>query len=674
MSRQKVALFYLNNVVQREISPRATREILDWVDRYSTELFGFDITEKWGRINRYSQKVDSDSPVVMPRELKSLRTILKSQTIPDIRVRGQDSTLDAIMDCFELPEKYRNLLAFAVQMNCDSTLRSLWCEVSDCPRDFINKNSIHELSIFCKTSPIFLEQMLDVCSPLFRCGIFVLDLDGEVSFTRPMQRVFVGGKIRNVDDVRFHLLSNPMRAKLSIADFDYIREDVKYMQKILRNAMHKRMPGINILLYGAPGVGKTEFATALAQELNAKIYEMGGDTGRQSKGSSLHELTIAQRLLANDKSAIMLMDEVEDVFRYNFKDSEAPSKLSLNRTLEVNKRPVIWIANSTEFIDSAHLRRFTYCFKMPQPDVAQRIQIWRGINRDFRNKLSDADITHYAGKYNVSPAVIKTAIQNFVLTGQRASIDKTIENLQIALTGRAPKMSKFDATAFNPDILNTELDLINLADKLQQGGNKEFSLCLYGAAGTGKSMYARYLANRLGIPVVEKKVSDLRAKYVGETEQNIAAAFAEAKKAGALLIFDEADSLLTSREKVSASHEVGFVNEMLTQMEHADFPFVCTTNLMANIDKAALRRFTFKVKYDYMTTAQVAIAFKHFFGVSVQASQLKDLTSLTPGDFAVVQKKVKILNVTDANEIIDMLRQEISAKGIVVKEKIGFGL
>jgi len=139
--------------------------------------------------------------------------------------------------------------------------------------------------------------------------------------------------------------------------------------------------------------------------------------------------------------------------------------------------------------------------------------------------------------------------------------------------------------------------------------------------------------------VVEKKASDLLGSYVGETERNIAMAFAEAREKKAMLIFDEADSFLEDRNLAVRSWETTQVNEMLTQMESYPFPFVCTTNLMNKLDKASLRRFTFKVKYDYLTPEQVVQSFLYFFGQKIDASKIRDLTSLTPGDFVVVKKR-----------------------------------
>ena len=170
--------------------------------------------------------------------------------------------------------------------------------------------------------------------------------------------------------------------------------------------------------------------------------------------------------------------------------------------------------------------------------------------------------------------------------------------------------------------------------------------------------------------VLHKRASDLISKWVGESEKNIAAAFAEAKRKKMLLVFDEADSFLQNRENAQRCWEVTQVNEMLTQMENHPLPFICTTNLMENLDKAALRRFTFKVKYDFLTEPQVKVAFTHFFGTE-STTALYDLTHLAPGDFAVVAKRVKICGVDDPKELVAMLRQEQNVRNVKTSP-IGF--
>jgi SpoVK/Ycf46/Vps4 family AAA+-type ATPase len=94
------------------------------------------------------------------------------------------------------------------------------------------------------------------------------------------------------------------------------------------------------------------------------------------------------------------------------------------------------------------------------------------------------------------------------------------------------------------------------------------------------------------------------SKYVGETEQQMAAMFREAEAEKAVLLLDEADSFLQDRRGAQRTYEVTEVNEMLQGMERYNGIFICTTNLLDRLDQAALRRFTFKIKFKPLTRAQ----------------------------------------------------------------------
>ena len=98
-----------------------------------------------------------------------------------------------------------------------------------------------------------------------------------------------------------------------------------------------------------------------------------------------------------------------------------------------------------------------------------------------------------------------------------------------------------------------------------------------------------------------RQASDLVSKYVGETEQNMARMFDEAGDENAVLLLDEADSFLRSRRLAERSYEVTEVNEMLQGMERFAGIFICTTNLFDELDEAALRRFTFKIRFQPLT-------------------------------------------------------------------------
>lgn len=656
MKQQDVILFYLNNISKREINYRATSEILDFVKQEFDYL--------WGK----SKKFDK-----IPQDLKTLRSVLKNSEVKNICLPGQDKVVDLIIDAFALEEKHRPILTLIVQMIRYVKLRQLVGEVSGSHRPVLNKNYTEYISRFCGMKESELSKVLDLYAPLSRCGVITLDFDGDIDLSVSVQKVFNAGNLKNKNDLKKYILRESKKSKLNVKDFAYMQNELSYIGKIVSNAIKNKIPGINILIYGDIGTGKTEFSKVLAKTLNLNLYEMGGTPGKQRKESSIQELCIAQSLLMNDKSSLLLMDEAEDALAKEGPFDNNSSKLSINRTLESNPIPVIWIVNSVLRIEKSYLRRFTYCLKFNKPETEQRKKMWTRICQKHSVCISKEEISELADKYDVAPSIINSAVLNKTLTGQADAVSRTINALSEVISGdvKADKKSE-ELNDFNSQILNTDTDLILLAEKLSKGREKNFSLCLYGVAGTGKSLYARYLADKLGMKVIQKRASDLSSKYIGETEKNIANAFREAKAENAILVFDEADSFLGSRENANKPYEISSVNEMLTHMESAETPFICTTNLMSNIDKAALRRFTFKVKYDYLTTRQVELAYHHFFGTDIPAGDAEKLLYLTPGDFSVVRKKSKILGITDSAEIIKMLKDEMAAKGKIIKPKIGF--
>jgi SpoVK/Ycf46/Vps4 family AAA+-type ATPase len=161
----------------------------------------------------------------------------------------------------------------------------------------------------------------------------------------------------------------------------------------------------------------------------------------------------------------------------------------------------------------------------------------------------------------------------------------------------------------------------------------------------------------MGLPVLQQRASDLLNAYLGGTERNIADAFAEARDTNAFLVFDEADSLLLDRADAVRSWEISQVNEMLTWMEQHRLPFACTTNLPERLDRASLRRFLVKVRFGWLTPPQARLAFRRFFGI-VAPPALDGLRTLTPADFALVQRRGAMLGAAEPDELVRLLAAE----------------
>lgn len=462
------------------------------------------------------------------------------------------------------------------------------------------------------------------------------------------------------------LLSKPLSSELTKTDFEYIEsDDIEYVTNIIKNSIKKKQKGINFVLYGDPGTGKTEFAKMIAKELNIDVREASvlKYTDKASENDRLAIIKTIQSLII-DEPQIILVDECDDCFM------NAGNKIKINTMLENNVYPMIWITNNIKWIDRAYIRRFNYAIEFPKISNEVLKKIWAKKVDQYKLKINNDDIDSLVNEYTVQPGYIELAVKNAKLTktGYKGIV-RTLTNLHLRFND--VEAHKKPTDNFNYDLLNTDIDLQELSSRIKKLGIKAFSLCLYGVPGTGKSAYAIHLANELGIDYIHKKGSDLIDCYVGNTEKNIAEAFREAKKKNAMLIFDEVDTFLQDRTRAVRSWETTQVNEMLTQMENADIPFIATTNLINNLDQASLRRFTFKVKYDYLKKEQLNIAFKHFFNTDL-TTDISYLDNISNGDFATVQKKAQILNITDEQELIKMLESEANIKDDKKSLKIGF--
>ena len=122
----------------------------------------------------------------------------------------------------------------------------------------------------------------------------------------------------------------------------------------------------------------------------------------------------------------------------------------------------------------------------------------------------------------------------------------------------------------------------------------------HGPTGTGKTLAAQALARELGLDVVRVDLASVVSKYIGETEKNLAALFADAERSGAVLLFDEADALFGKRSEVKDSHdryaniEVAY---LLQRLEAFNGIAILMTNARQNIDPALLRRLRYVIEF-----------------------------------------------------------------------------
>ncbi|MFM2398323.1 MAG: hypothetical protein RL341_480 [Pseudomonadota bacterium] len=490
-------------------------------------------------------------------------------------------------------------------------------------------------------------------------------------------------------------------AKLSLTDYPHLGEDARYLRALLASAAGKGEAGVNVLLYGPPGTGKTELAKLLAKEAACELYEV---ESMDAQGASLsgkdryRALQISQAFLKGRRNTALLFDEVEDVFPsgaprelLGMLGAAEPSNASVNgkawvnQTLETNPVPTIWISNNIGQIDPAYLRRFQFHLELKNPPANVRETIVRKHLEGI--EVSDSFVAKLAEKPTLTPAQIESAARFVRLT--REAIDEPAEALiERQLKSSDAALGIKEAASGRPVVTHYDLSLLNIETqfpvariitslKQKQAG----TLCFYGMPGTGKTALAEHIATSIDRPLIIKRASDLVSKFVGETEQNMARMFDEAQREKAVLLLDEADSFLQNRRMAERNYEVSEVNEMLQGMERFTSVFICTTNLMDRIDEAALRRFSFKIKFMALTNEQREKMFitEALGGDAARLTQrqkdrLKGLRLLSPGDFATVKRQWLLFDEPiEAEKFLDQLEREHNVKPEVRYERpMGF--
>ncbi len=334
------------------------------------------------------------------------------------------------------------------------------------------------------------------------------------------------------------------------------------------------------------------------------------------------------------------------------------SKVFVNRQLESNSVPVIWTTNAIGNIDAAILRRMSFVLRLDLPSR-------RAAGRMLQRVAADERIVPGERFYtllDIAPeaaTVLRVAARAGRLAGEADGGTRPAEALVRGLRGGELPLGRDDH--LDLALFESDRPLAPLLDELAGGEATDVSLLLTGPPGTGKTALAHHLARALDRPLIVKRASDLLSKWVGETEAQIAEAFAEARRRESVLLFDEADSLLFDRSTARTSWEVRQVNELLTWLDRHPLPVIAATNHPGVLDPATLRRFVFKVHLAPLGRRRTEEAFERFFATPAPAA-LAEVSGLTPGDFAVVARQLHWTGAASPADLVERLRIEAACK------------
>ena len=571
--------------------------------------------------------------------------------------------IDKLGEVIDLGEVEKKLLAFGVLLHSSQDLSTI-CDILG---DVSFHVAVTTLATILNIHPAQIRQAVALDSILSRTGLFSLShddnysLSSQITILDEISDVLLESSDRSIMDSLKRFFIQGKDSELKPEDYQHVEDDYQLIKEYLHKTLQQKKRGVNILVYGPPGTGKTEMVRTIANDLQYQLYEVitADNNGAVMDHGRLESYQLCQEVLKRKTNTIVMFDEIEDVFirdgsmeRFGIRTSTDSRKGWFNQLLEGNTVPSVWVSNVISHIDEAIIRRFDLVLELKTPPREVRMKIIRKYTGGLN--ISDKWIAKASHNESLAPALIARSAKviNTLAYEDTAVIESTLEKIlsnTMAAMGYEKNLFKGNdfvtPISYRLDTLNADYELLALKQGLLK--HKKGRFCFYGPSGTGKSEFARYLADTLDKVLISKRASDLLDPYVGMTEKFLKAMFEQAKDENAVLLLDEADSFLQDRNQAQQSWEISRVNELLTQMEIFDGIFICSTNLMHNLDKASLRRFDLKIKFDYMTEQQAWMMFKQvMLDKEVVLSdenrwerRISTLKGLTPGDFTTVVRQ-----------------------------------
>jgi len=478
--------------------------------------------------------------------------------------------------------------------------------------------------------------------------------------------------------------------------------------EVLKRMLAAKPGKCNILLYGAPGTGKTSFARTLARELGRTAWEIkqGDDDGKNMTSEArMMGIQVCNDQETADES-LMIVDEADELLRgggmsfmealFGCSGGKSTEKGVMNTMLDEMKIPAVWISNApARSMDESVRRRFDYSICFEELNNTQRVSIWRNVvkKHGLGELISEEQIADYAVKYATSAGGISTVLDNVKrLEPAKDKVDEVVatlmkphcrllevqaENRFLPAKGYSLEGLSIKGKVKLEKVVGAVRNYLDASFNASSEDKPRMNLLMFGPPGTGKTEFVKYLGKELDRKVLVMKGSDILSKFVGESEQNIARAFRRAEQEHAILFFDEIDGLVQARENASRSWEISQVNELLQQMENFDGVMIAATNFCRNLDPAIMRCFTFKLEFDYLDDAGKKLFFEKFFKTSLtdaEFAELRAIRNLAPGDFRTVRQESFYLDEVQTNtDLIAALREECQLKKDGDKAaKIGF--
>lgn len=442
------------------------------------------------------------------------------------------------------------LLAFALSAQVNRPLRSALAQIR-CGHlpDFIRA-----LAYVIGAPEDDVASRLGRDAPLIRSGLLVLRREPGISpEDRLDQRLpsfceRMTQSVCSLAELIGDVAAEAPRCALSMDDFTHLRLPVDAIVRYLERGRAAGRLGMNVLLHGRPGTGKTELSRLIADQLGVAlrcVCATTEDGDPMSAEQRLQAWRLAQSLLSGSTD-LLAFDEAQDIFP-STPFHAAPSsgrKAWMNRMLETNLTPVLWITNDVSSMDAAHLRRFDLILEVVSPGAAHRGRIAR---QAFGGLPITVDHFERIAASDIPPATLMRAGEVLRLMHTDARMPALHDHLDAWMDEhlRAQGEPGLEPPRNDglPDDAEMEVALEPEGVALPLPGSTNLRVMVEGPAGSGHRQWISRWARQREQDVVRVAAADIVLGMISGDTGLIDRVTRAARRAHAMLVIDDVDLL-----------------------------------------------------------------------------------------------------------------------------------
>ncbi len=410
------------------------------------------------------------------------------------------------------------------------------------------------------------------------------------------------------------------------------KTEIKEVIDMLSNPDHYVTTGATVpkgmLFVGPPGVGKTLFARAIANEVGIPFYVLDGSSlsGLIFGLGVLKLKTIFSKLRKHDK-AILFIDEIDSIGSRRTSDRGFGAVSDMNMTLNClltemdgfHNNGILFVGatNNDGILDPALLRagrmdRRIY-FQLPSPE--DRVDLFKYYLKkvSYDENINLSELSTQTSNY--SPAQIANIVNESALISLRPgssgrintnivlqAIQRLSVGMERTMVGSGVEIANHDASIRLNDVVgidDVKQDVLEIIEFLRQGDKLKAigaivpkGLMLIGPPGVGKTMLAKAIANEAGVPFYGLSASYFQSMFLGEGAARIKALYAQARKSPASIVFIDEIDALGGTVTETGNNRNSALNQILIELDGLERSNVITigaTNMEQNLDPAFMR-------------------------------------------------------------------------------------